>query len=161
MVHGRDNPCDQIRVYSWVLHKDNALIRTNRMLLSGSISAASNPEAIFLLLLLGPAIKKPRCQILSNRVQLGILATLFNVGCNCRKSTHDPEIRLQSFRGGLLPLTQKNLSQRRGLVPFVMSTSWSLAGWLWHLAEQVAGRSSGQFPRASLHAYIFIFSIFS
>jgi len=75
----------------------------------------------------------------------GILATLFSVGCNSHKSTHDPEIRLQEFRGGLLPLKQKNPSQRRGLVPFVISNSWPLAGWLWHLAEQVAGRSSGQF----------------
>jgi hypothetical protein len=24
-------------------------------------------------------------------------------------------------------------------------------GWLWHLAEQVAGRSQGQIPHASLH----------
>jgi hypothetical protein len=63
---------------------------------------------------------------------------------------------LPLMRGGLLPLKQKNLSQRRGLVPFVISTSWSLAGWLWHLAEQVAGRSSGQFPRASLHGYLLI-----
>jgi hypothetical protein len=27
-------------------------------------------------------------------------------------------------------------------------------GWIWHLAEQVAGRSPGQFPHASLHDYV-------
>jgi hypothetical protein len=31
---------------------------------------------------------------------------------------------------------------------------FSLAGWIWHLDGQVAGRSSGQFPRASPHDYI-------
>jgi hypothetical protein len=91
----------------------------------------------------------------------GILATLFNVGCNCRKSTHD--YRFYCFRnsqsafriGGGLVLKIKNLSQRRGFDPFVISTSWSLAGWLWHLSLQAAGRSPGQFPAATLHGLSF------
>ena len=29
-----------------------------------------------------------------------------------------------------------------------------LAGWIWHLVDQVAGRSQGQFPHASQHEYV-------
>ena len=136
-----------------MLHKDNAFVLIHRGFLSWFFLLLRTSRA-FSTSFFPTSHKKTRCQILSNRVLPGILATLFNVGCNSRKSTHDPYINLQKFRGGLLPLKQKNLSQRRGLIPFVISTSWSLAGWLWHLAEQVAGRSSGQFPRASLHGYL-------
>lgn len=48
-------------------------------------------------------------------------------------------------------MKRKNPPRREGSNPVVISTSWTLAGWLWHLALQVAGRSQGQFPTAALH----------
>ena len=42
---------------------------------------------------------------------------------------------------------------------FLISPHGSLAGWLWHLAEQVAGRSQGQVPHATLHDFLIIISI--
>jgi hypothetical protein len=86
------------------------------------------------------------------------LAVLFYVGCKQPQIAHG-QIFYSTLRtpnsafGGGLALKQKNLSQRRGLDPFVISTSWSLAGWRWHLALQVVGRSPGQFPTATLHVY--------
>jgi len=63
----------------------------------------------------------------SNRVSAGILATLINVGCNSRKSSHLIYSFLNFYLivGGDLDLKAKNLTQWRGLmIPFAISTSW-------------------------------------
>jgi len=51
-------------------------------------------------------------------------------------------------QGGGLALKQKDLSQGRGLCPFVIVTSWSLSGWLWHLtgAGCRAGHRASSLP---------------
>jgi len=90
------------------------------------------------ILLWNQAIKNPLPYYRANRASAGFLATLFNVGCNSHKSAHDPEIVLW-FQGGLLSLKQENLSQRRGLSPFVILTSWLPAGWLGTLRSRLPG----------------------
>jgi hypothetical protein len=58
-------------------------------------------------------------------------------------------------KGGGRAKKIKNLSrlnlQQRGGIAFVISTSWSLSGWLWHLTVAGCRACTGQFPNATLH----------
>ncbi len=112
---------------------------------------------MFSSLFLRPDNKKTPLPNTQQQGSLGILATLFNVGCNSHKSTHDPTILLETFRGGLLP-RQKNLSQRRGLVPFVISTSWFPCGLA--LAPCGAGCRGGHRARTLTPLFMVIWKIY-
>ena len=46
---------------------------------------------------------------------------------------------------------RKASHSKGGRFPFVARPHVSHTGWIWHLLEKVAGRSSGQFPHASHH----------
>jgi hypothetical protein len=77
------------------------------------------------------------------------------VGCNSLKSAHSIYFSPSTgLKGGDLVIKQKNLPKGGLNFLLLISPHGSLAGWLWHLAEQVAGRSQGQFPHATLHDFI-------
>jgi hypothetical protein len=76
------------------------------------------------------------------------------VGCNSLKSAHLIYFSLsKGLEGGDLVLKQKNLPKGGFNFVLLISPHGSLAGWHWHLADQVAGRSKGQVPHATLHDF--------
>jgi hypothetical protein len=59
----------------------------------------------------------------------------------------------------LSSLQQKNRDLKEGggcfRLPYGKGPHVSLAGWNWHLDKQVAGRSTGQVPNATLHDFFY------
>jgi hypothetical protein len=94
----------------------------------------------------------------SNRVICsGILATLIYVGCNSRKSAHliYPFLNSYLVLGGDLDLKAKNLPKGGLMIPFAILTSWFPYGLaLAPFGRKVAGQSSSQISRATLHNYL-------
>jgi hypothetical protein len=91
------------------------------------------------------------------RLQLGcracicrpLLMLLINVFRYCKRTLWNP--LPNRFAIGIPETKKPPVGRSESNCPVDLMVS--LAGWLWHLVEQVAGRSQGQVPRASLHDY--------